>query len=71
MLQAVQEARAKPGFEPNPYARRHAVEGLDESCHAGASLVALQDVLTTLLGLNAQAAPSQLYGDHDERQHTD
>jgi hypothetical protein len=47
------------------------VEGLDESRHAGASLVALQDVLTALQGLKAQAAPSQTLGDHHERQHTD
>ena len=53
MLQAVQEARAKPEFEPNTYERRFAVESLDESRHAGASLVALQDVLTALQGLKA------------------
>ena len=53
MLQAVEEVRAKPDFEPNTYERRYAVEGLDESRHAGASLVALQDVLTALQDLKA------------------
>lgn len=36
---------AQPGFEPNAYARRYAVSGLDDLHHSGASLLALKKVL--------------------------
>ena len=36
---------AQPGFEPNAYARRYSVPGLDDLAHSGASLIALKKVL--------------------------
>lgn len=36
---------AQPDFEANAYARRYTVPGLDDTAHAGASLVALHKVL--------------------------
>jgi hypothetical protein len=35
----------QPGFEPNAYLRRYRVLGLDDQAHAGASLVALGNIL--------------------------
>jgi hypothetical protein len=35
----------QPGFEPNAYLRRYRVPGLDDQAHAGASLVALGNIL--------------------------
>lgn len=37
-----------PSFSPNEFRRLHRVPGLDESLHAGASLLALQQVLQAL-----------------------
>jgi hypothetical protein len=36
---------SQSGFEPNAYARRYTVPGLDDLAHSGASLVALKKVL--------------------------
>ena len=35
----------RPDFEPNAYARRYTVPGLDDQAHSGASLIALKKVL--------------------------
>lgn len=42
---ALLQTLAQPGFEPNAYARRYTVPGLDEQAHSGASLMALKKVL--------------------------
>lgn len=42
---ALLQVLAQPGFEPNAYARRYTVPGLDEQAHSGASLIALKKVL--------------------------
>jgi hypothetical protein len=42
---ALLQALAQPGFEPNAYARRYTVPGLDDQAHSGASLIALKKVL--------------------------
>lgn len=42
---ALLQTLAQPGFEPNAYARRYTVPGLDEQAHSGASLIALKKVL--------------------------
>lgn len=39
---------AQAGFEANAYERRYTVAGLDDQAHAGASLVALSQVLAAL-----------------------
>lgn len=46
ILAAVQAIVRQPDFLLNAYARRYAVPGLDEQTHAGASLAALEKVLT-------------------------
>ena len=45
LLPAVEAVLAQPDFEPNAYARRYPVPGLDDAGHAGASLAALAQVL--------------------------
>jgi hypothetical protein len=42
---ALSAAIDQPGFEPNAYERRYRVPGLDDQAHAGASLVALGNIL--------------------------
>lgn len=65
MLHAVRAVLRQPGFEPNAYARRYSVPGLDDAApagggaHAGASLVALEQVLAAFLGQSAEP-PAQL-----------
>lgn len=46
VLAAVQTFLRQPDFQLNAYARRYAVPGLDEQQHSGASLAALEKVLT-------------------------
>lgn len=46
ILAAVQAIVRQPDFLLNAYARHYAVPGLDEQTHAGASLTALEKVLT-------------------------
>lgn len=55
-LAATEAVLAQPDFEDNAYARRYVVPGLNalladsrEPAHAGASLLALRQVLTSLL----------------------
>jgi len=60
VLHAVRAVLRQPDFEPNDYARRYSVPGLDDEApagaraHAGASLAALAQVLAALLGQAAQ-----------------
>jgi hypothetical protein len=48
ILGSIDELIALPGFDPNRYKRVYHISGVDDSDHAGASLVALQKVLKTL-----------------------
>ncbi|OGO47961.1 MAG: hypothetical protein A2W37_13760 [Chloroflexi bacterium RBG_16_63_12] len=43
--EALLQVIRQPGFEPNAYARRYTVTGLDDLAHSGASLIALKKVL--------------------------
>jgi len=43
--EALRHVLTQPGFEPNAYARRYTVPGLDAQAHSGASLAALKKVL--------------------------
>jgi hypothetical protein len=43
----------RPDFTPNPTERRYDVEGVDDLPHAGASLVALKQVLEDFLNETA------------------
>ena len=45
IMEALGPVLAQPGFEPNAYARRYPVLGLDDLAHSGASLLALKKVL--------------------------
>lgn len=45
---AVKEIVERPDFSPNTFSRRYQVTGLDDSQHAGASLLALLKVLDGL-----------------------
>jgi hypothetical protein len=45
---ALRDVLSQPGFEANDYQRRYRVPGLDDQAHAGASLVALGQVLAAL-----------------------
>ena len=48
MAGRVKAAINSPEFEANALERKYTVEGLDESAHSGASLLALQKVLAAL-----------------------
>ncbi len=48
VLQAVRAVVEAPDFVPNPYQRLYQVVGLDPTGQAGASLVALREVLQAL-----------------------
>ncbi len=50
---------SSPGFRPNEFYRVYSVPGLDDSAHAGASLIALASIL-------AAFDQSELRGDSDE-----
>jgi hypothetical protein len=54
VIEALAAVLAQPGFEANDYERRFAVPALDAQAHAGASLVALGQVLAAL---NAESEP--------------
>lgn len=45
IVQALAATLAQPDFEPNAYARRYRIAGLDDLAHSGESLLALQKVL--------------------------
>jgi hypothetical protein len=45
VAEALRSVLAAPGFVPNTFDRRYQVLGLDDGLHAGASLVALLQVL--------------------------
>ena len=47
--EALRLVLSQPGFEPNAYARRYAVSGLDDLAHSGASLMALKKVLAAFM----------------------
>jgi len=74
LLRSVATLLQEPDFEPNTYRRRYRIDGLDSNGHAGASLVALRDVLSALHEFDPQAATAGLTphtdGDSDEREHS-
>ncbi|HET7010554.1 MAG TPA: hypothetical protein VFI11_07245 [Anaerolineales bacterium] len=47
-LKAVRAVCARPDFAPTTFERSYRLESIDESAHAGASLLALQRVLEAL-----------------------
>jgi len=47
-LRAVQDIAARPDFLPTTYERRYTLADVDSSAHAGASLIALRQVLQAM-----------------------
>jgi hypothetical protein len=75
LLESIGALVQEPDFESNLYRRIYRVDGLDSAGHAGASLVALCEVLMALDEFEPQGPVTGLTpekdGDTDEREHSD